>query len=106
MFNFFDYFTVFINALDAVNISIFGGITDNLFFLRHFSFSFIGEHPFLHNQPGSSPTWDTRSFSEGTTCLGLREITIKPLRSLIKTSPRKEQEGEEMLLLLLLLDKI
>jgi hypothetical protein len=33
-------------------------------------------------------------------------MAIKPLRSLIKTSSRKEQEGEEILFFLLLLDEI
>jgi hypothetical protein len=45
-------------------------------------------------------------FLKGNDLLGLRGIAIKPLKSLIKTLSRKEQEGEEILCFLLLLDEI
>ncbi len=41
LFNSLHYFTVFINALYTVNISIFSVITDCLFFLSHFLSPFI-----------------------------------------------------------------
>jgi len=45
-------------------------------------------------------------FFKGNDLFRVREIAIKPLKSLIKTSSRKEQEAEEIFFLLLLLDEI